>query len=177
EGGYSFGPRYLVPATAVICLGLGPMLADNSRWIQRTALTLFLAGFVIQGIGMATSFIEDMATGAYYDANWAYRPDYSPLPRMSKRLVYYITSPDPAPVGRGFDRWFVFLAKAGVSQGTVVAILVIQLAGFGFGSWQLQKSLGQTAPRDLPPPPPGSSPNQRETETEVLTEAVPAGTT
>src|SRR5262249_16852943 len=92
EGGYSFGPRYLVPATAVICLGLWPMLADRSGWIRRTALALVLAGFVIQGIGMATSFIEDMATGAYYDANWAYRPDYSPLPRMSKRFVHYLSS-------------------------------------------------------------------------------------
>jgi len=175
EGGYSFGPRYLIPATAVICLGLAPMLADNARWIRRTALALFLAGFVIQGIGMATSFIEDMATGAYYDANWTYRPDYSPLPRMSKRLVHYITSPTPAPVGRGFDRWFVFLAKAGVSRGTVAAIFVIELAGFGFCAWQLKKSLAQTSPPELPATP--SSVRGEKDEKGLLAEVVPASTT
>jgi hypothetical protein len=147
EGGYSFGPRYLVPAIAVICLGLGPMLADGAPWTRRTAVVLFLAGFLIQGIGMATSFIEDMATGAYYDANWAYRPDYSPLPRMSRRLYYYLTSPTPAPVGRGFDRWFVLLSKLGVPRGTVAAIFVLEFAGFAVCAWQLKRALTAHAPQ------------------------------
>ena len=38
EGGYSFGPRYLVPAIAVVSLGLGPMLASRKRWVWRVAL-------------------------------------------------------------------------------------------------------------------------------------------
>jgi hypothetical protein len=159
EGGYSFGPRYLVPAIAMICLGLGPMLADGAPWIRRAAAVLFLAGFLIQGIGMATSFIEDMATGAYYDANWTYRADYSPLPRMSRRLFYYLTSPTPAAIGRGFDRWFVFLSKAGVPVGPVGAILLIELTGFAVCAWQLKRALATRAP-----------------EREVLPATVPAST-
>jgi hypothetical protein len=141
EGGYSFGPRYLVPAIALASLGLGPMLAEGKRWVWRAALVLFLAGFLIQGVGMATNFIEDMATGAYYDANWAYRTDYSPIPRMSKQLYFYATSTSPAPLGRGYDRWFVFLSKAGVKHGTIAAILICEIAGFAFCVWRLRRSL------------------------------------
>jgi hypothetical protein len=146
EGGYSFGPRYMVPAIAAMSLGLGPMLATGKRWVWKLAVVLFLAGFVIQGVGMATNFIEDMTTGAYYDANWAYRTDYSPIPRMSKQLYFYLTSSSPAPLGRGFDRWFVFLAKAGVKRGTIATILICEIAGLAFCGWQLRPSL--LAPSD-----------------------------
>jgi MFS family permease len=145
EGSYSYGPRYLVPAIAVASLGLGPTLASAGRRTRRLALALFLAGVAIQGIGMATSFIEDMATGAYYDANWAYRPDYSPIPRMTRQLHHYITSPEPAPLGRGFDRWFVFLAKADVSRGTIAAGIAFELAGFLFFAYKLRKGVLQVA--------------------------------
>jgi len=146
EGGYSFGPRYLVPAIGAVSLGLGPMLARGKQWVLKLAVVLFLAGFVIQGVGMATNFIEDMTTGAYYDMNWAYRTDYSPIPRMSKQLFFYVTSPSPAPLGRGFDRWFVFLAKAGVQRGTIATILICEIAGLAFCGWQLRRSL--LAPRN-----------------------------
>jgi hypothetical protein len=136
----------MVPAIAAMSLGLGPMLATGKRWVWKLAVVLFLAGFVIQGVGMATNFIEDMTTGAYYDANWAYRTDYSPIPRMSKQLYFYLTSSSPAPLGRGFDRWFVFLAKAGVKRGTIATILICEIAGLAFCGWQLRPSL--VAPSD-----------------------------
>jgi len=141
EGSYSYGPRYLVPAIAVASLGLGPAIASAGPWIRRIALVLFLAGVGIQAIGMATSFIEDMATGAYYDANWSYRPDYSPVPRMSRQLYNYVVSPAPAPLGRGFDRWFVFLAKAGISRGTIASGLAFELAGLVFFGWKLKEAM------------------------------------
>jgi hypothetical protein len=141
EGGYSYGPRYLVPVIAVACLGLGPVLASARPWIRRTALASFLTGAAIQGIGMATSFIEDMATGAYYDANWIYRLDYSPIPRMTRQLYHYVISPGPAPLGRGFDRWFVFLLKSGISRGTIALGIAIELAGFLFFVWMLRKAV------------------------------------
>jgi hypothetical protein len=149
EGSYSYGPRYLVPAIAVASLGLGPMLASAGPWIRRLALVLFVSGVAIQGIGMATSFVEDMATGAYYDANWAYRPDYAPIPRMTRQLYHYIVSPQPAPLGRGFDRWFVFLAKAGVSRGTLGCGIAFELAGLLFFAWRLRKSIAQLTTDEL----------------------------
>jgi MFS family permease len=150
EGSYSYGPRYLVPAIAVASLGLGPMLASTGPWIRRIALVLCLASVGVQAIGMATSFVEDMATGAYYDANWSYRPDYSPIPRMSRQLYHYMTSPEPAPLGRGYDRWFVFLAKAGISRGTIAFGLTFEFVGLLFFAWKLKKAIASL--RDQPPP-------------------------
>ena len=118
EGGFCVGPRYLVPAIAVLCLGLGPVLENAGPWIRRLAIGLSIAGFSVQAINLATSFFEDQANGNYYDVHYNYRMDYSPLITMSRQLIHYIMSPVPAPPGRGFDRWFVFLSKAGVSRCT-----------------------------------------------------------
>ncbi|MFZ0539430.1 MAG: hypothetical protein WAM47_21375, partial [Candidatus Sulfotelmatobacter sp.] len=38
EGGYCVGPRYLVPSIALLCLGLGPMLAAGVSNIRKLAL-------------------------------------------------------------------------------------------------------------------------------------------
>jgi hypothetical protein len=130
EGGFCVGPRYLVPAISLLCLGLGPALDNAGTWIRRTAVSLFAAGFLVQAINMATSFFEDQANGRYYDVHYNYRMNYSPLVSMSRQLIHYIESPAPAPAGLGFDRWFVFLHKAGVASGTVTAFLVAEVAGF-----------------------------------------------
>lgn len=130
EGGFCVGPRYLVPAISVLCLGLGPALDKAGTWTRRVAVGLFAAGFLVQAINMATSFFEDQANGRYYDVNYNYRMDYSPLVSMSRQLIHYIASPAPAPAGLGFDRWFVFLHKAGVANGTVAGFLAVEVAGF-----------------------------------------------
>jgi len=126
EGGYSFGPRYLLPAIPFAALGLGPMLARSGRRVRRLVLALAVAGFLVQAIGMSTSFLEDQATGAYYDEHWNYRMSYSPLISQTERLIHYLTSDSPAPIGRGFDRWFVFLAKGGVSRVTIACGLLLE---------------------------------------------------
>src|SRR6202035_3105209 len=38
EGGFCVGQRYLVPAIALLCLGLGPMLKDSGPWVWRLAV-------------------------------------------------------------------------------------------------------------------------------------------
>lgn len=124
EGGYCVGPRYLIPALALLCLGIGPLLEAGGAWTRRIALVLFLVGFCVQTTSMATSFLEDQANGSYYDSQWSYRLSYAPLASQSRLLLHYVTSPAPAPIGRGFDRWFVFLAKAGVSRNTILGILL-----------------------------------------------------
>lgn len=146
EGAYSYGPRYLMPAIALLSLGLGSVLDGADLWTLRVALALFLAGFAIQGIGIATSFMENMANGAYYDANWRYRPEYAPIPGMARQLFHYAASDTPAPLGKGFDRWFVFLAKAGVSRGMIAAALALELAAFLFFAWCFWKEARQVGP-------------------------------
>ena len=99
---------------------------------------------------MATSFIEDMATGAYYDANWAYRLNYSPIPRMARQLYHYVASPAPVPLGRGFDRWFVFLAKSGISRGTIAAGIAFELIGFLFFAWMFRRAVADLPADEAP---------------------------
>jgi hypothetical protein len=141
EGGYCFGPRYLLPVIPLLCLGIGPMLVEGNRNVRRLAAILGLAGFLVQAIGMSTSFLEDQASGTYYDQQWNYRMEYAPLVSQSRRLLHYVTSDVPAPIGRGFDRWFVFLAKGGVSHVTIAAGLLFQILGFLLLVWLLKRAL------------------------------------
>jgi len=141
EGGYCIGPRYLVPAVVVLCLGLGPMLAEAGPGVRRLALLVFVAGVFVQVISISTSFMEDQATGSYYDAQWNYRMEYSSVARQGRLLMHYMASSRPAPIGLGFDRWFVFLGKAGVSRGLLATGLRVEFAGLLFFCWRLRKAL------------------------------------
>ena len=124
EGGYCVGPRYLVAPLALLCLGLGPALAaaqvPAKGWLRGLAWLLFLAGFAVQIIGMSTNFMEDETTGAYYDQQYNYRLTYDPLVSQTRLLVHYAETPGVEPIGRGFDRWVIFLLKVDVSRRLVV---------------------------------------------------------
>jgi hypothetical protein len=145
EGGYCVGPRYLVPALVFLCLGLGPILAevlaeDRPR-MKILAVVLFIAGALVQGLSIATSFMEDQAPlGHYYDANWTYRLDYS-LAGQLHLFFKYLASPEPARLGLGWDRWFVFLAKGGVSRATLAVLGAAMAAGFAISALGLAKSV------------------------------------
>jgi hypothetical protein len=145
EGGYCIGPRYLVPALVVLCLGLGPVLAEAGPRVRKLAVLLFAAGMFVQVISISTSFLEDQATGRYYDAQWNYRMEYSSITRQGRLLLHYMTSSQSAPIGLGYDRWFVFLGKAGVSRGLLAAGLCMEFAGLLFFGWRLKKALSLTA--------------------------------
>ncbi len=141
EGGYGFGPRYLVPGIVLLCLALGPAMRGASAGTKKILLALFTAGVLINAIGMATSPLEDQATGRYYDAHWNYRLDYNPLAGQGRLLLHYLTSPDPAPIGRGFDRWFVYLSKGGVATGTLAILAALTAAGAAFSAVRLRRAL------------------------------------
>ncbi len=133
EGGYCVGPRYLVPALVFLCLGLGPVLADagrRSRSITKIiAASLLIVGTLVQGVSLATSFMEDQAPrGHYYDANWTYRLNYS-LSGPIHLFWKYLQSPQPARLGLGWDRWFVFLYKGGISRATLAVFAAAMVAG------------------------------------------------
>jgi hypothetical protein len=141
EGGYSFGPRYLIPGIWMLGLALGFVVKDGSVRLRRVALALVLAGAVVNLIGLATSPLEDMAGGRYYDERLTYRLDYNPLEGQLGLLMKYATDPTPAPIGRGFDRWFVFLHKGGVSTTWLVLVGSVVAAGCAAAGWQLKRSL------------------------------------
>jgi hypothetical protein len=156
EGGYCVGPRYMVPSIVLLCLGLGPMLAGDAPSfraagvnaartnaprvnapavsapkLRKIALLLLIVGALVQGVSLATSFMEDQAPrGHYYDANWTYRPEYS-LSGQIHLLLKYLESGEPARLGLGWDRWFVFLHKGGVAAPTLAVLGLAVLAGLG----------------------------------------------
>jgi hypothetical protein len=165
EGGYCVGPRYLVPAIVLLCLGLGPALAGSQNSqpnpagahpakpqqksrlrLTVIAIALLVLGATVQTLSLATSFMEDQAPrGRYYGANWTYRLDYSlsgPLHLFWK----YLTNPQPAKLGLGWDRWFVFLAKAGVSRATLALFGAAMVAGLSISLLGLAKHVADTPP-------------------------------
>lgn len=141
EGGYSFGPRYLIPGIWLLGLTFGFVVKEGSARLRTIAVALVLAGALVNVIGLATSPLEDMAGGRYYDERLNYRLDYNPLQGQLGLLVKYASDPNPAPIGRGFDRWFVFLHKGGVSTGWLALVGVVVTAGCAAAGWQLKRSL------------------------------------
>lgn len=139
EGGYSYGPRYLVPALALGGLALGPALERSERWVRTSAIALFALGFFVNAIGVTTSFLE-AAVGNYYDAAYNYRMGFSPVWRQTQLALDYAMSPAAAPMGRGFDRWWLLLAKAGVSHQTLWAIGLVEVAGAALSGYALWRS-------------------------------------
>jgi hypothetical protein len=131
EGGYCVGPRYLVPSIVLLCLALGPMLAEGEPRIKKLALLLLVLGAFVQCVSLATSFMEDQVPrGRYYDATWTYRLSYS-LSGQIHLLWKYLASNEPARLGLGWDRWFVFLHKGGISATTLAVLGLGMLAGLG----------------------------------------------
>lgn len=141
EGGYCVGPRYLVPAVVLLCLGLGPVLATAQGRLKTIAVVLLILGALVQTLSLATSFMEDQAPrGRYYGANWTYRLDYS-LSGPVHLFWKYLTSDQSAGLGLGWDRWFVFLAKGGVSRATLAVFGAAMLAGLAISLLGLAKSV------------------------------------
>jgi len=140
EGGYCFGPRYLVPGMVLACLPLGVVAAEGSAVRRKLLAGLFVAGLAVNLVGMATSPLEDQATGKYYDANFNYRLDYNPLAGQGALLVKYLTDGEPAPIGRGFDFWFVYLHKAGVAAATLWLLAALAVACAALSAWQLRRN-------------------------------------
>ena len=145
EGGYCYGPRYLVPALALLGLGVGPALASNdsenqpaSRNIRFMAMAVFAAGFLVQAIGTTTSFLEADVAGGYYDAQYNYRMSFSPIAMHIHLLAHYAAS-GAAPIGRGFDKWWVFLSKAGASTAALFVIAGVMIAGTLLSGWFLRR--------------------------------------
>ena len=136
EGGYSYGPRYMVPALALLCLANGPALETGSQPIRRLAIGVFIAGFLVQGLGTTMSFLEADVAGGYYDAQYNYRMSFSAIPMHVHLLLHYAAS-ESAPIGRGFDKWWIFLSKAGVSSGAIYTLAGVLLACAVISGWIL----------------------------------------
>ena len=145
EGGYCVGPRYLLPSITVSCMAVGAFLQSHARSPRYAIGMLGVLGFLVQLIISSTNFLEDqviaagqVGAGAYYDARFNYRLSYDPLITQGRRLLDYVSG-RPAPLGFGFDRWFVFLHKLGINAGTIVIIAIVPLALAIWTFWALRR--------------------------------------
>jgi hypothetical protein len=148
EGGYSYGPRYLVPALALLGLGIGPALENASRSVRRLAISVFVAGILVQALGMLTSFLEADVAGGYYDAQYNYRMGFAPLDLHAHFLLHYAATSMPAPIGQGFDKWWVFLSKAGVPAGAlwiIAGVLILGVAVSAQWLWSSYRNMAGAA--------------------------------
>jgi hypothetical protein len=141
EGGYCVGPRYVVPTLALFCIGLAPTMESMDNRTRLAAIALTMIGTTVQLISIATSFMESQVpTGAYYDRNWNYQVNYS-LSSQLRVLMHHLADPTPAGLGLGFDRWFVFLGKAGVAHLTLLAIFGLFAIGLIWSGEHLRRAL------------------------------------
>jgi hypothetical protein len=138
EGGYCYGPRYLVPALALLGLGIGPALEAACRNTRVLAVVVFAGGFFVQAVGSAVSFLEADVAGGYYDAQYNYRMSFSPIAMHIHLLAHYATL-EAAPIGRGFDKWWVFLSKAGIPTTALLALASLLLFGAAVSVWRLRQ--------------------------------------
>ncbi len=136
EGSYSYGPRYMVPSLMLLCVALAPWFVDPPQWWRKALVGFFFAGLAVQVIGLSTNILEDMVNNHYYNAGYFYQMDYSPIPGQLHLIAKYLGGA-PAPLGMGFDRWFLFVAKAGVPGWIIACLLAIMVAGLAVSGWKL----------------------------------------
>lgn len=150
EGGYCFGPRYLVPAIVLLALALGPALAEATSRTRVVAGLLFLVGLAVQALGLATSFLEAEVGYRYYDRQFDYQLGYNALAKQAELLLKYLGSHEPARIGLGFDRWFVFLSKGGVSHTSLLIFGLLIAGGAGLSLWALVQCVRREGVAHLP---------------------------
>jgi hypothetical protein len=138
EGIYSWGPRYLVPPIILLGVALSVWFAGRPKWFEKVFAALFALGVLIQLVGLSTNIVEDMVRNHYYYSNWQYRWSYSAITGQLSLLGKYLGGA-PAPLGYGFDRWFLFLSKSGASAAAVWALVLVMSVGFAVSGWLLAK--------------------------------------
>ena len=148
EGGFSYGPRYLVPALTLLAVGVAAFFHESPKRWRVFGYALVLAGFAVQVLGISVSFTEAAVNG-YYDPRWDYRMDYNAVGQHLRVLSKYLSDPNPAPAGVGFDRWFVFLHREGFSTaalwGMAAPVLCVAFAS-AFGLYRCVRQQRKNAP-------------------------------
>lgn len=128
EAGYCWGPRYLVPSLILLTLPVAALLDDPPRWLSPALWASAVVGFAVQAIGLSTNILEDMVTHHYFVGNWDYRMSYSPISGQL-HLIWKYLHVQPAALGLGWDRWFVFLRAAGADPHLLAGMVALLVAG------------------------------------------------
>ena len=131
EGGYCWGPRYLVPAIGFWILPLA--FFRFPTWSKVATASATAASALLGFLGITVSFLECQVNRGYYTRSFQYDLDYDAFSATTSVVVHYL---DESMAGRflaeaeglGFDRWFLFLYKNGASGLTLALVVVVLTA-------------------------------------------------
>ena len=138
EGGYCYGPRYLVISLTLLTIPVAALVQTPPQWLRTAFWASAIIGFLVQAIGLSTNILEDTIVNRYYDDNFDYRIGYSAISGQL-HLIWKYLHHQPQRLGLGWDRWFVFLHTAGASPRPLIFIGALFLLGaviFGRLTWK-----------------------------------------
>jgi hypothetical protein len=147
EGGYAWGPRYLLPVLPLLLVGLAPLLRKGEgTWPRRALVFLCLMGVLVQLPAVFTSSFEVQNSGGYYDANFDYMLDHNAVGQQWALFLHYLGETFQGrilegPLHRGLDLWSVMLLKDGVAAGVILVLLALPVAMLAGGLILLRVSL------------------------------------
>ena len=96
EGGVCWGPRLFLPALPVMLLAIAPLLSLKKRTVSIVLISLGIAGFAIQSLGVTINFSTYIAShiSEYFNSQSGYyRFEFNPLPGHISELKKLILSP------------------------------------------------------------------------------------
>lgn len=158
EGGYCWGPRYLLPTLALWLLPLA-LLGSSRAPLRAAVVTSSLVAGAIQALGVSVSFVECQVTRGYYREGFVYNLGYSAVAETGGTFLFHAGEAlrrghvRSETEGLGFDRWFLHLARAGI-DGWILTLVVAGLAlAFLVGAVSAHRLLGRReAPRTTEAP-------------------------
>ena len=71
--------------------------------------------------------------------------NFAPIAAQLREIWRYTTSNAAAPIGQGFDRWWVLLAKGQVPHGLLWGIAALELAGLVLSALWLRRAYFRAA--------------------------------
>lgn len=151
EGGYSWGPRFMLPAIPLLLLPLAEVLERitlrSSRFAAAGVIAMVMLSEVIQLPAVAVNVMEviEANPAAYYEAaSGRYNPAYSPLPRAWQLAWEAVTGTKRVMPGfestvtarkdlyvinlhwsGEIDFWWVHLISDGIPKGPILAIVML----------------------------------------------------
>lgn len=139
EGGYSWGPRYLLPVLPLLLVGMAPLLRNvHRRWPRKALAVLCILGVLINLPAVFTSFFEIQSAGGYYDEHYDYLPDHNAVRAQWGLLFRYLGEAFRgqalgSPLHQGLDLWFVTLLKDRVPPSLILLGLSLAVAALAGG--------------------------------------------
>ena len=151
EGGYCWGPRYVLPAVPLALLACASLYRITIPGLRGMRIVLLAVGLLVQLPAVMTAPYEAIfraGKGSYYDHQHDYQSSYdavgwqwSLVGRTFKEALDDGAKPmDPS---QGFDFWWDSLRRDGAPAGWIWLAVGVQLAGAVGGGLLIRRGLAR----------------------------------